>query len=228
MNTQHLTTTARVRKRSSALLLALSTMLLAVSSCSSIVDPNAPAKAPEQNVKNYYVLLEQPKMEYRYALTSKNDFQPASDVLMMDMQGRDSNEVWSGAQVYICNWSYVTAAKPTLWYYALDETKAVDLGVEYKGNYTDSWVDLQSPIQQDASWTFTSHGELITAKVTHYGITAAVSGKSFTDVVVVEYTGAAGTKGTSWFARGIGTIFTHIERPGDVLLDAQYQSMTQK
>ena len=222
------------RRWSATLAFAACASVSALTGCSGLVDSTTPpAKAPEQNVKNYYVKLETLKMEYQYALTSKNDFQPASDILVMDMQGRDDTDTWSNTPgirtpVYKCNWSYVAAGQPTLWYYALDETKAVDLGVEYNNAYTDSWVELQSPISENATWTFTSKNESIAAKVTHYGITAAVGGKSYDDVVVVEYTGDKGTKGTSWFQRGVGAIFTHIERPGDILLDVQYQSMAQK
>ncbi len=197
-----------------------------VAGCSGLVD-SPQTKAPEQNVRSYYIKLDQPKMQYQYALTSKHDYLPASDVLVMDMLGSDSDSFGS-TPIYYCNWSYRTAGKGTAWFYALDQSKAVALGVEINNKYTDSWVELQSPLSRDASWTFISKGESITAKVTQFGISAAVGGKNYDDVVVVSYTGAAGTKGTSWFARGIGTIYSHLERPGDVMFDQQFQSMEQK
>lgn len=196
-----------------------------LSGCSQIVDPapNA-AKSPEVNVKNYYILLESPKMEYRYDLATQNAYQPLADVLIMDMQGADSGDTYSSIPVWSCNWSYAAAGAGRPWFYALCDTEAVALGVEQSGHYTDSWVDLKAPLSNGASWSFTSQEESVTATVTKFGVSAAVNGHTYDDVVVVDYKGAAGTTGTAWFARGTGTIYSHIERPGNQMMDLKFRS----
>ncbi len=195
-----------------------------LSGCSQIVDPKPDARAPEANVKNYYILLESSKMEYRYDLATQNAFQPLADVLIMDMQGADPTDTYNSIPVWYCNWSYAAAGAGRPWFYALCDTEAVALGIEQNGNYTDSWIELKAPLSNGASWSFTSQGESVTATVTKYGVSAAVNGHTYDDVVVVDYKGAAGTAGTAWFARGTGTIYSHIERPGNQMMDLKFRS----
>jgi hypothetical protein len=167
-------------------------------------------------------------MQYRYTLGSQNAYLPASDVLVMDMQGMVTDDSLGRTPIYSCNWSYQTAAGGAPWFYAMDESQAVALGVEYNSKYTDSWVELKTPLAQDKSWTFVSKGETVKATVAKYGSSAQVSGNTYDDVVVVNYQGTNGTTGTEWFARGVGTIYYHVVRPNNVLIIEQFQSMAQK
>ncbi|MDP4200690.1 MAG: hypothetical protein Q8922_08690 [Bacteroidota bacterium] len=216
----------RVRMSVLTGIVGMLTMLGAFSGCSQIADPNPQAPKAEQNVKNYYILLEAPNMVYHYNFASRDPYLPASDMLTMDMKGSDQNTTYQSMPVWTCLWSYATAGQPRPWFYALSDTEAVGLGIEMYGQYTDSWVELKAPLSSGATWTFTSQGESVTATVAKYGVSATVNGKSYDDVVVVDYKGAAGTTGTTWFARGIGTIYSHIERPGNEMMDLKFQSKT--
>ncbi len=48
--------------------------------------------------------------------------------------------------------------------------------------------------------------------------------------VMVQYTGtgANGTTGTEWFARGTGMIFSNIKRPNYGIVESELQSFVQK
>lgn len=210
-------------------LAALSLALgFAASGCSSIAD-NPSTPAPEPDVRNYYIHLATTNCEYNYTVTSLNaPYHPASGGLTMSMQG--NTDTFKTMPVYACLWSYSNNyGTPQLWYYALCDTQAVALGLEPSpDNYTDSWVDLKAPLQKNATWSFISQGEHITANVTMYGGTAQVEGKTYDSVVMVQYTGVKGTTGTEWFARGTGLIFSHIERPNFGMVENHLLSFEQK
>ncbi|HEX5316620.1 MAG TPA: hypothetical protein VFX22_08215 [Candidatus Kapabacteria bacterium] len=209
-------------------LAALSLILgIAASGCSSIAD-NPSTPAPEPDVRNYYLHLATTNCEYNYTVTSNAPYHPASGGLTMSMQG--NTDTFQNMPIYACLWSYSnTNYTPQRWYYALCDTQAVALGLEPSAdNYTDSWVDLKAPLQKNATWSFTSQGEQITANVTMYGGTAQVEGKTYDDVVMVQYTGVKGTTGTQWFARGTGLIFSHIERPNFGMVENHLLSIEQK
>lgn len=210
------------------ILAALSLALgLAASGCSSIAD-NPSTPAPEPDVRNYYIHLATTNCEYNYTVTSNAPYHPASGDLTMSMQG--NTDTFHTMPVYACLWSYSnTNYTPQQWYYALCDTQAVALGLEPSAdNYTDSWVDLKAPLQKNAMWSFMSQGEQITANVTMYGGSAQVEGKTYDSVVMVQYTGAKGTTGTEWFARGTGLIFSHIERPNFGMVENHLLSIEQK
>ncbi len=199
---------------------------LAISGCSSIVD-NPSTPAPERDVRNYYLHLATPNIEYDYSVTSTALYHPASDSLAMKMKG--SVDTFQNMPVYACLWTYSNYGAPEQWFYSLCDTQATELGLEsMQGQYTDSWVDLKAPLEQNATWSFVSQGEKITAAVKSYGSTAQVEGKTYDDVVMVEYTGTNGTTGTEWFARGIGPIFSHIERPNFGMVENHLLSITQR
>src|SRR6266540_2728367 len=90
---------------------------LGFGSCSEIVDSDdtQQTKAPETNVKNYYYKIETKGAQYRYDLTSKNAYLPLSDVLVMNMQGADT-ENWNGMPVCVCDWAYEQATGVVPWY----------------------------------------------------------------------------------------------------------------
>lgn len=212
----------------------LGAVLLAVvagisfASCSQIVDSDdaQQQKAPETNVKNYYYKIEDSGAQYHYTLTSKNAYLPTSDILVMNMQGVNVNDKWNGMPVCICDWAYETTSGSTPWYYAMTADSVVALGVEFGGSYTDTWVELKAPLTANAAWDFASQGETIHARITKYGVSAAVGGKTFDDVLVVEYHGDKGTVGTTWFQRNTGVIFSHLVRPAnDEHIDLQFKSM---
>src|SRR6185436_3923565 len=138
--------------------------------------------------------------EYRFTEVAEALYHPKNGELIMSMRGMTS-EYHAGKQLYGCLWSYTGYGTPTMWYYTLDKDQAVDLGVEYNGNYTDSWVDLQAPLKEGASWTFTSMGETITATITKFGATAKVRGTTYDDVLMVDYTGSNGSHVVEWFAK---------------------------
>ena len=197
--------------------LAVLPILIAIASgCSQVVD-NPTTPAPEYNVANYYLHLGTVNAEYDYTVTSNAPYHPASGQLAMSMQG--TTDSFNGMPVYACLWKYGNNfGTPELWYYCLSDTEAAEMGLETSPEkYTDSWIDLKansaSPLQQNATWSFVSQGEQITATVKQYGATAQVEGKTYDSVIMVQYTGANGTTGTEWFAKGIGPIFSHIERP---------------
>jgi len=213
--------------RRTAALLALAAGL-GFASCGEIVDSDGSqttTQAPEANVKNFYYQIEHKDAEYRYALTSKNAYLPEADVLVMQMEGYEYPQSWKGMPVCTCDWGYEKTSGQTPWYYYVSADSVVGLGVLLNGQYTDSWVELKAPLQKDASWKFTSDGELITAKITRYGVSATVGGKTFKDVLVVEYKGEKGTDGTTWFQRDTGVIYSHLSRPGDMHIDLQFKSM---
>ncbi|MFI5201744.1 MAG: hypothetical protein ACHQNE_05115 [Candidatus Kapaibacterium sp.] len=186
-------------------------MGLAASGCSSIAD-NPSTPAPELNVGNYYLHLATANCEYDYTVTSTAPYHPASGQLAMSMLG--NTDTFQKMPVYACLWTYSNYGTTQQWFYALCDTQAMALGLEpTPEQYTDAWVDLHAPLEKNATWSFVSQGEPITAKVTAYGVSAQVEGKTYDDVVMVQYTGASGTTGTEWFARGTGLIFSHIERP---------------
>ncbi len=201
---------------------------LTFTGCSSLTDAPPQTKQAEQDVRNYFILLNSKGAHYDYVVTSTSSFYPASDTLGMDMQG--VGDTLNYVPIYSCLWTYKNFDTPTLWYYGLTDKKAISYGMEDGLNtYTDSWVDLQAPLDDTAHWTFTSWGEQITASVVKYGATAQVNGKTYSDVVMVQYTGAnGGTTGTEWFARGVGIIFSHIERPGSGIVQNQLQDVIQK
>ena len=207
-----------------AFLTTLSAILLA--GC-SLTDAPPASLAPEQNVRNYYILVAAPGMHYDYAITSDSSFLPASVMLGMDMQGVD--DTVSNIPVYSCLWTYQNYGTPTEWNYGLTDSVAINFGVEISsGNYSDSWVDLQAPLEDSATWTFMSQGEKISATVVKYGVSAQVEEKTYSDVIMVQYTGAKGTTGTEWFARGTGIIFSKIIRPGWGSVENQLQDVVQK
>jgi hypothetical protein len=192
-----------------ALFLALG---LSASGCSQIVDTPS-TRSPEPDVRNYYIRLAIPKMEYNYAVTSTSSYYPASATLAMDMQG--CVDTFQNIPVYSCLWTYSNNfSTPERWFYSLSATQATELGLEpTQDHYTDSWVELKAPLKLNATWSFMSQGEQITATVKSYGGSAHLEGKTYDDVVMVEYMGSNGTTGTEWFARNTGLIFSHIERP---------------
>jgi hypothetical protein len=195
--------------------------------CSQLTDPSTPVKTAESSVVPYYMNLQTKGAQYQYVLKSQNAFLPLSDTLHMDMQGKDVSTV-NGLPVYWCNWSYaVTPGQPVGWFYALTDSEAVALGTEWNGVYTDSWVDLKAPLRDTASWSFTSQGEQITASIKQFKVSVSLNGKAFDNVIVVGYVGSAGTHGTNWFAPGIGTIYSHIERPGNEMVDLQFQKTSE-
>ncbi len=208
-----------------AILVSLLSMA-ALSSCSVDTAPqNSPP--PEPDVRQYYIQLAAPRMEYQYAVSSVGSaYHPGNGQLTMDMKGQEDNV--NGTPVYGCMWSYNNFGTPTMWYYSLNDKQAIDLGIEFSGMYNDHWVDLQSPLSKGANWTFQSKGETVTANVLQYGVSAQVEGQSYSDVIMVQYTGGSGTTGTQWFARGKGLIFSHIERPGDGMVENRLMSIQQK
>jgi hypothetical protein len=192
----------------------------------SVVDSSPTTTAPELDVRNYYIQLAAPNAQYNYAVTSSEaPFYPASGTLNMKMQG-----LWDSLDnmpLYACLWTYQNYGTPTQWYYGLTANQAVTFGTETSpDHYSDSWVELQSPLDDTAHWTFTSQGELITATVMQYGATAQVLGATYNNVIMVQYTGASGTVGTEWFARGTGIIFSHIVRDSSMVQN-QLQNVVQ-
>jgi hypothetical protein len=195
--------------------------------CSSVVDTPQTVQ-PEQDVRNYYILVVTPGTHYNYAVTSLNaPNHPASGTLGMNMQGL--SDTIGNVPLYSCLWTYQNYGTPTQWFYGLTDKQAINFGYETSpDNYSDSWVDLQSPLQDSASWTFSSWGETITATVVKFGASAQVEGITYNDVVMVQYVGDSGTTGTEWFARGTGMIFSNVQRPGAGMVENQLQSVVQK
>ncbi len=77
----------------------------------------------------------------------------------MNMEGL--NDTIDNVPVYSCLWTYQNYGNPTQWFYGLTDTQAINFGFESSpDNYTDHWVDLQAPIHDSASWTFTSWGRI--------------------------------------------------------------------
>jgi hypothetical protein len=203
-------------------------LCVALAGC-SVIDSPPSTPSPELDVRNYYLQLTTTNTEYHYAVTAANPSYPKSDTLSMNMQGQ--NDSINNTPLYSCLWTYNNWGTPTLWHYGLTDKQAINYGIETSpDNYSDSWVDLQSPLKDSASWTFTSWGETITAIVVKYGASAEVNGKTYSDVVMVQYTGSnggKGTTGTEWFARGTGIIYSHINRENLGVVENQLQSVTQ-
>ncbi len=201
---------------------------LAASGCSPMVDSTPSAPPPEHDVGNYYLHLAQTNVEYDYTVTSNAPYHPASGGLTMSMHG--NTDTFEKMPVYACLWTYSNNfGTPQQWFYALCDTQAMTLGLEPTPDaYSDSWIDLKAPLEKNATWSVTSQGEKITANVTMYGGTAQVEGKTYDSVVMVQYTGVKGTTGTEWFARGIGPIFSHIERPNFGMVENHLISITQR
>jgi len=202
---------------------AVAVMAFAATGCSMDTAPDIPAAS---DVRPYYVKLATPNIQYRFTEVATAEYHPQSGELVMNMQGL-SSRVYDNKPVYTCMWSYPGFADATPWYYTLDEHQAVDLGVDFNG-YTDSWVDLQAPLQQDATWTFVSMGETITAKITKFGATAKVRGVTYTDVLMVQYTGNNGTNVTEWFAKDKGLIYSNYSRPNIGSVVNELESIEQK
>lgn len=197
---------------------------IALAGC-SIVDPSPTSTPTELDVRNYYLQLTNSNVTYQYADSATNPSYPKADTLYMNMQGQSDSI--NHTPLYSCLWSYNNWGTPTVWHYGLTDSQAINYGIETSPDiYTDSWVDLQSPLHDSASWTFTSWSETITATVVRYGVSAQVNGTMYNDVIMVQYTGSAGTNGTEWFARGTGIIFSHIVRPSGMVQN-QLQSVTQ-
>jgi hypothetical protein len=166
-------------------------------------------------------------IQYQYAVASTVEYYPATDTLAMNMQGLCDSANY--VPLFSCLWTYRNYGQPTLWYYGLSDKQAINFGERTSGStYADSWVDLQSPLQDSASWTFTSMWESITATVVQYGVSAQVEGKNYSDVAMVQYTGSNGTTGTEWFAKGTGLIYSNIFRPNYGKVENQLQSVIQK
>ncbi len=203
-------------------------LCVALAGC-SVIDSPPGTPAPELDVRNYYLQLTNSNAQYHYADSSTASSHPKSDTLSMNMQGQSDSI--NNTPLYSCLWTYNNWGTPTLWHYGLTDKQAINYGIETSPDtYTDSWVDLQSPLKDSATWTFTSWGETITATVVKYGASAEVNGKTYSDVIMVQYTGTNGanpTNGTEWFARGTGIIFSHIVRPGFGMVENQLQSVTQ-
>jgi hypothetical protein len=203
-------------------------LFFALSGC-SIVDPAPTTMSPELDVRNYYLQLANSNVEYQYTDTSTAASYPKSDTLSMNMQGQ--NDSINNMLLYSCLWTYHNWGTPTVWHYGLSDKQAINYGIELSpDNYTDSWVDLQSPLDDTAHWTFKSWGEQITATVVKYDATAQVNGKTYDHVIMVQYTGpdSNSTSGTEWFARGTGIIFSNIKRPFFGMVQTQLQSVTVK
>lgn len=199
-------------------------LCMALAGC-SIVDSSPSTTPPELDVRNYYIQLAAPNAKYNYAVTSSEaPFYPASGALTMRMQGPwDSLD---NMPLYACLWTYQNYGTPTQWYYGLTDKQAITFGTETSpDNYSDSWVDLQSPLDDTAHWAFKSQSDSITATVVKYGATAQVEGTTYNNVLMVQYTGAT-TTGTQWFARGIGIIYSHIVRDSS-MVQSQLQSVVQ-
>jgi hypothetical protein len=193
----------------------------------SITDTPQASLAPEQDVRNYYILVDSQGLHYDYAVTSNGSSLPASVSLGMDMQG--VSDTLNTMPLYACLWTYQNYGTPITWYYGLTQKQAINYSFETApGVYWDSWVDLQAPLDDTAHWTFESQGEQISAKVLQYGATAQVNGKSYNNVLMVQYTGVAGTTGTEWFAKGSGLIFSNITRPGSGTVESQLKDIIQK
>ena len=204
-------------------------LALAAAGCSQVVD-TPPTTPPEANVANYYLHLGTTNAEYDYTVTSNAPYHPASGELVMSMQG--TTDSFGGMPVYACLWSYANFGAPQLWYYCLADTEAAGMGLETTpDDYTDSWVDLKAdstkPLEQGATWSFVSQGEQITATVKQYGATAQVEGKTYSNVIMVQYAGVKGTTATEWFAKGIGPIFSHVERPNFGMVENHLLSIKQ-
>lgn len=216
--------TTRISRR--GILAAPFALFLVLAGC-SMVDTPAPTPTQELDVRNYYIQLATPRLEYNYTVTSNAPFHPPVGQLTMDMQGVE--DTVNGIPVYSCLWSYGTYyGAPTAWYYGLNDSQAINLGIESAGQLTDHWVDLQAPLSKDKSWSFTSQGESITASILKYGATAQVNGQSYSDVIMVNYSGANGTSGTEWFQRGKGLIYYNITRPNFGTIENQLISIVQK
>ncbi|HEY3874742.1 MAG TPA: hypothetical protein VGM92_04660 [Candidatus Kapabacteria bacterium] len=203
----------------------LSFTSIALSSCSSITDPATQTPGTEMDVRNYYLPLQNKGPEYNYSVTSNSQYVPATGALTMEMQG--PIDTVNNNIMYGCLWSYPNFGQPSMWFYRLSSAQAINCGVESSPeNYSDSWVDLQAPLEDTAHWTFTSQGEQITAKVTKYGATAQVNGKTYDNVLMVQYTGtgANGTTGVQWFSKGVGLIFSNITRPNEGTTNYQIQN----
>lgn len=212
--------------RSRPLLCLAAVALVFIAGCSPVTAPSAPS--PELDVTHYYLPISTKGMHYEYAVSATAPYVPSSGTLSMDMQGPVDTTPGNSALLG-CLWSYKNYGTPTMWFYQLSKQQAVNYGIELSHDqYSDSWVDLQAPLSDTAHWTFTSEGEQIGAQITKYGATATINGKSYNDVLMVQFTGVSGTTGTEWFAKGVGLIFSHIERPGYGLVDYQLQTYFQK
>ena len=205
---------------------------LTFSGCSLMVDSNPPAATPSPDVRSYYLPLTANNVEYVYTVTSTAPYHPSNGQLAMSMQG--NTDTFQNMPVYACLWTYGNNyGTPSQWYYALCDSQATLLGLEpMQDHYTDSWIDLKAdsthPLQLNATWSFQSQGEQITAKVVGYGSQAKVEGQTYTNVMMVQYTGVNGTTCTEWFAKGVGPIFYHIERPNFGMVENHLLSIKQR
>src|ERR1035437_5479163 len=104
----------------------------------SMVDTAPAGTSPELDVRNYYIQLASPNVEYDYTVASTAPDHPTSGTLAMNMKGIFDSV--NGTPVYGCLWNYGTYGTPTNWYYSLSNLQAINLGTETSNwQYTDTW-----------------------------------------------------------------------------------------
>jgi hypothetical protein len=187
-----------------------------------IVDSPPSEKPQVMNVKSYYAKLETPKTLYHYTTSyAKAGAAPTANTLEMEMYGPAASN-YQGMPTYGCDWTF-KSGYTTKWYYALAQDSAVDLG-DY--TFNEHWTDLKAPLAQGKTWTFSrASGELVTAKITQFGVQVKVNGQTFDDVIAVEYTGDRGTQSVRWFAKDIGMIFGHTQNADGSVSEEKFVNM---
>lgn len=193
-----------------------------VASCSMLVDSPPSEKPQVMNVKQYYAKLETPKTLYHYQTSyARSGGAPTANTLEMEMYGPAPYD-YQGMPTFGCDWTF-QSGKTTKWYYALAQDSAVDLG---DATFNEHWTDLKAPLAAGKSWSFTRvSGEVITAKITQFGVQVKVNGRTFDDVIAVEYTGDRGTASVRWFANGIGMIFAHTQNADGSVSEERFVDM---
>src|SRR2546430_10232677 len=93
------------------------TLLASIAAAGCWVNPR-PQNSASNDVREYYIKLATPNMQYRYTVTADAKYTPKSGDLIMDMQG-PSKDTFGTMQVFTCNWTYPTFSGPTIWFYAV-------------------------------------------------------------------------------------------------------------
>jgi hypothetical protein len=193
--------------------LGISSALLGLSllftSC-GLVDSPEDEPTTSNDVREYYFTLDVPSDHHAYYTYVIDAGNPVMDTLRMEMEGKADS--WAapsaGVQVYECAWKF--GPNPYAdYYYAMSKDTAYFLGYQSK---PDTWQDLVGPLAVGKSWKFNTpqSTDPMVATVVRMGAQVAVRGKLYKDVVEVKYQSADVTK-TKWFAKGIGTVYSHVE-----------------
>lgn len=213
----------RLRRSLGLLLIAAASVLSCSLSSCGITDTPPTVPAPVNKVSEYYYTLDKVNAWYHYSTIF-----PATNTnvtLDMQMEGIDKDyPLFRNATVYECSW--ILSNQPdnkTDYYYAISDSEAYYLAYDASPAAT-YWLDLKAPLQENATWEFPDmDGKRTVAKVIRMGAQMKLAGKSYSDIIQVEYRNMVDSSATTkFFARGLGMVYMQkVDANGNTVFQSQ-------